>query len=93
MIGAFLILLLITRLLLLAFKKKKYTVMAVAVSLIVATGLGVFITGFGILQGNPALGGDAYADAAATYLIPAGLVLAIDLVRLWLRKSGQQDRS
>ncbi len=91
MIGAFLILLLITRLLLLAFRKKKYTVMAVSISLIVGTGIAVLITGTGILRGNPALGGDAYANAAATYVIPVGLVLAIDLIRLWLRKPGPHD--
>ncbi len=90
MIGAFLMLLLITRLLLLAFRKKKYTVMAVVVSLSIATGIGVFLTGFGILQRNPFLGGQAYATAAADYAIPAGLILAIDLFRLWLRKSRQR---
>ena len=63
MVGAFLILLLITRLLLLAFRQKKYTVLAVSISLIIGTGIAVLITGTGILRGNPGLGGDAYADA------------------------------
>jgi len=90
-IGAFLILLLITRLILLAFRKRKYTVMAVVISLIIGTGIGVLLAGVANLRGNPALGGEAFAEAVATYLIPVGLVLAIDLIRLWLRRSGQRD--
>ena len=92
MVGAFLILLLITRLLLLAFKERKHTVLAVSISLIIGTGIAVLVTGSGgILGGSPPPGGNAYADVAATYVIPAGLVLAIDLIRLWLKRSGERD--
>ena len=89
-IGAFIALLVVTRLLLLAFKDKKYTVTAVVISLVIGTAIGILVTGSGILQGNPSLGGEAIASAATDWLIPAGAVLLIDLIRLWNRKSRER---
>ncbi len=91
MLGAFLLLLLITRLILLAFKTKKYTVMAVSISLIIGTGIAALIIGIGMTSNNPETLNSAYASAAADLLIPATLVLAVDLIRLWFRRAGQRD--
>lgn len=88
MLGAFVILLLISRVILLAFRTKKYTHSAVVVSTFIALVVTTLLAGVGMSDDS----GPQFASAFINYVIPAIFVVVIDLVRLSRRNSKLNSR-
>ena len=84
-IGAFIILYLVSALVLLAFRDKKYTYQAVTISTLIALAIATLLGGYGLSEG----GGPVFMAAFINYFVPAVAVLIVNLLRV----SRKQTRS
>lgn len=78
LLGALVILYLVSRLVLLAFKERKSSYRAVLVSDAIALATASFIAGYG----NADDGAPNFAKAFVDYLVPALLIVMVDLFRV-----------
>ena len=87
-IGAFVILYLVSALIQLAFRDKKYTYQAVTISTLIALAIAVLLGGYGLSVD----GGPVFMEAFMNYLFPAVLVLIVNLIRV-NRKIAKMEES
>ena len=77
-IGGIVILYLMTRLILLAFRDNKHKTSAVVISACIALAIATLLAGYGMADGNS----PDFLNSFTTYLIPTPIVIAMEVIRL-----------